>query len=262
MKNKALAQWRNGEKSLGVWVGLSDVTMTEVISRLGADWICFDMQHGLMDYTHLIPLLPAIAGQDVTPIARVAANREDLIGKALDAGIQGVIVPMVNTAEEAAAAVSACYYPPVGLRSCGPMRPILLNGPEYMAQSNDETACIVMIETEEGLRNADAIAAVEGLDAIFVGPVDLCYGLGITPGDFTNPLFTEALSKVLAVCRKNNLAAGIFGYSPELARQALDQGFDFASAGTDLSFYRDGLTRGMTIARGENPDQNKAQGGY
>jgi len=265
MINQALQQWRNGQKSLGIWSNLPDIHLAECLARMGADWICFDLQHGLMDYSDLTRLLPAICGQPVTPLVRVAANRPDQIGKALDAGAHGVIVPMVNTPEDARRAAAACRYPPVGIRSCGPMRDAMLEGLSYLETANDQIACVVMIETEEGLRNVEAIAAVEGVDGLFVGPMDLCYGLGLAPGSFTDERFKAAIAGILAACRRHGRAAGMFGYTPEMAASSLGGGFDFASSGTDISFFRSGAAQALAVARGERlpaAEGTGPRGGY
>jgi len=220
-----------------------------VLSRMDIDWICYDLQHGLMDYSDLLRLLPAICGLPVTPLVRVAANQPDQIGRVLDAGAQGVIVPMVNTPEDARVAAQACRYPPAGNRSCGPMRDVLISGMQYLQRANNEMACIAMIETAEGLANVDEIAAVEGVDALFVGPIDLCFGLGIAPGNFDDPAFRSAIERILTATQANGIAAGMFGYSPELAREALDTGFVFASAGTDISFFRNGVDAALKTVR-------------
>jgi len=262
MENTALRKWRSGDKSLGIWFNLPDLHVAETLARAGADWICFDLQHGLMDYSDLTRLMPAITGLPVTPIVRVAANQPDQIGKALDAGAQGVIVPVVNTAEDARAAVAASYYPPKGQRSCGPMRDVMLEGLGYLGTANDQVACLLMIETEEGLRNLESIAAVEGVTGLFVGPMDLTYGLGLTPGDFANARFVDAVATIKATCQRHQLSCGIFGYNAEMAEKSLADGFDFASIGSDISFLRDGVGRAMAIARGEDPDSVAARGGY
>ncbi|TDG12836.1 hypothetical protein E2F43_14850 [Seongchinamella unica] len=262
MINTALQHWREGKPSLGIWINLPDIHLAETLARTGVDWLCFDLQHGLMDYSDLTRLLPAICGQPVTPLVRVAANTPDQIGKVLDVGAEGVIVPMVNSAEEARQAAAACYYPPQGQRSCGPMRPAMVSGIEYLAHANAQIACLPMIETEEGLENVEEIAAVEGVDGLFVGPMDLCYGLGIAPGDFGNPRFKEAIAAIIAACQKHERVVGMFGYSAEMAHESLRNGFHFASAGTDISFFRSGVSRGLAIARGENPDEAAARGGY
>jgi len=198
MLNHALARWRAREKSVGAWLTMSDLYSAEILAQLGFDWVCFDLQHGLMDYSHLTHLLPAIAQARVTPLVRVAANQPDQIGKALDAGAQGVIVPLVNTVEDARKAVAACRYPPAGVRSCGPIRAAMHEGLAYLQTANEQVACVVMIETEEGLRNVETIAATDGVDGLFVGPMDLCYGLGLAPGSFTDARFQQARGAIQA----------------------------------------------------------------
>lgn len=251
MQNHSLAQWRAHEKSIGAWLSMPDLYSAEILAHLGFDWVCFDLQHGLMDYSHLTHLLPAVAHARVTPLVRVAANQPDQIGKALDAGAQGVIVPLVNTAEDARKAVAACRYPPAGARSCGPIRAAMHEGLSYLQTANEQVACVVMIETEEGLRNVEMIAATEGVDALFVGPMDLCYGLGLTPGSFTDARFQQAIATIMAACAKYNRAIGIFGFTPEMAAHSLQSGFDFASAGTDGNFLRAGATQALELARGK-----------
>ncbi|HSG88039.1 MAG TPA: aldolase/citrate lyase family protein [Pseudomonadales bacterium] len=254
--------WKAGAPLLGAWAMLPDVHVAESLARSGVDWICLDLQHGLMDYTDLVRLLPVVSAAPVTPIVRVAANAADQIGKALDAGAEGIIVPMVDTAEDARRAVEACRYPPAGRRSCGPVRPLLVDGPGYLGAANDRIVCFPMIETLEGLENVDAIAAVDGVSGLFVGPVDLCFGLGLAPGDFRNARFVDALATIRAACDRHGRAAGIFGYTPEAAAHALADGFRFASAGTDVGFLRDGLARGLAAARATADAPATSKTGY
>lgn len=261
MKNLALHKWRNKQQSLGVWSSLPDIHLAEMLSRIGVDWICFDLQHGLMDYSDLTRLLPAVTGVAVSPLVRVAANQPEQIGKALDVGAHGVIIPLINTEADARRAVAACYYPAKGQRSCGPIRDAMLEGLNYLTSANDEVACILMVETEEGLRNLSAIAAVEGVTAIFVGPMDLTYGLGLRPGDFSHARFTEALAAIRKACQDNGLACGIFGFNAATAAQSLADGFDFASIGTDISFAREGASQALAIAQGQGRN-TPARGGY
>ncbi|MBK6707658.1 MAG: aldolase [Sphingomonadales bacterium] len=259
MKNLSLAKWRSGEHSIGAWVNLPDLHVAENLARMQFDWLCFDLQHGLLSYSHLLALIPAISGTDTTPLVRVTDSNAGGIGRALDAGAHGVIVPMVETAEQAAAIAAACRYPPQGVRSCGPLRGTMLDGFDYLATANAEIASIVMIETAKGLENVEAIAATEGLSALFVGPVDLCFGLGITPGDFGNPAFTGAIARIVAAARNAGIAVGLFGFSPETAAAAKAQGFDFVSAGTDVAFMRLGATAALATASGV---AGEARAGY
>ena len=262
MKNRFIEKWQAGEKSLGGWSNLPDIHIAETVARSGIDWICFDLQHGLMDYSDLTRLLPAITGLPLTPLVRVAACQPDQIGKALDAGARGVIVPMINTAADARRAVDACYYPPKGQRSCGPMRDAMVEGLSYLGTANDEIACLLMIETAEGLANLNAIAAVPGVTGLFVGPMDLTYGLGLSPGDFTNERFTSALQAIIRACVSNRLACGMFGFSAAMATDALERGFDFVSIGSDIGFLREGLARALALVRGEEMSGNVSRGRY
>ena len=255
MKNSALGKWKNATPSPGAWINLPEIHTAELIARMGVDWLCFDLQHGLMTAADLLSLIPAISATNATPLVRVISNDAGQIGRALDMGAHGIIVPMVNTEAEAKNAVAACRYPPDGMRSCGPMRGIMLDGMKYLATANSEIACIVMIETREGLDNVEAIAATKGVDAVFIGPIDLCYGLGIAPGDFAHAAFVEAVNKIKAACRAAGCAVGLFGYSPDLAAQALKDGFQFVSIGTDISFFRQGVTAALAAARAMDDDQ-------
>ncbi len=260
MQNTSLAKWRSGEHSVGAWINLPDLHIAETLARMDFDWLCFDLQHGLLSYSHLLSLIPAISATNVTPLVRVADHSASGIGRALDAGAQGVIVPIIDTPEQAAAAVAACRYPPQGMRSCGPMRGLMTDGFAYLASANDEIACITMIETAKGLENVEAIAATEGLSALFVGPADLCFGLGIMPGDFANPKFTDAIERIVAAARTAGIAVGLFGYSPDTAHSAKDQGFNFVSAGTDIAFLRQGAASAFATVTGQ--PEVAARAGY
>lgn len=263
MKNLALAQWKNGTPSRGAWINLPELHTAELIARMGFDWLCFDLQHGLLSYSHLLALIPAISATQATPLVRVAGNDAAAIGRVLDAGAHGVIVPMVNTADEAARAVAACRYPPLGTRSCGPMRGTMLEGFEYLASANAEIACIAMIETRQGLDNVEAIAATPGIDALFVGPVDLCYGLGIAPGNFGDPAFVAAIDRIKAATSMAGIALGMFGYTPPLAAKYLAEGFQFASIGTDAGFLREGAKAALEAVSGSAaPAPTKSGAGY
>ena len=144
-KNAALAKWRAGQQTIGCWLSLSNTHSAEALSKAGFDWLCVDMQHGLLDYGDLRHMLPAMSASEATPIVRVSGNDPREIMKVLDAGAYAVIVPLINTREEAAAAISACRYPPLGTRSFGPLRAGLYGGAGYATEANDEIACIAMI---------------------------------------------------------------------------------------------------------------------
>lgn len=170
----------------------------------------------------------------------MVSDLPDQIGRVLDLGAEGVIVPMVDTSEQAEQIVHACRYPPLGKRSFGPLR-AMIRTPDYLATANDSVACIVMIETAEGLMNAEAIAGVEGIDALFVGPADLCLSLGLGISGLQSPEFTSALQRVLDSAARHGKVAGIFGVSPDMAVHALKMGFRFASIGPDTALLSSGI---------------------
>ena len=248
MINHALRQWRARERSVGVWLSLGDLYSAEVMAGMGFDWLCVDLQHGFMDAAELAKILTATARSTTTPLVRVAGNQFDQIGKALDAGALGVIVPMVSTVEEAQFAAAACRYPPRGRRSNGPVRGAGSLA-DYVSAALGEIACIPMIETAEGLANVEAIAAVDGVDALFIGPVDLCATLGLGLQDFASPTYRAALERMKGACRAHGKAAGIFGYSPELAAEYLGSGFVFASAGNDAGFMQIAAAAALRLAK-------------
>ena len=173
----------DGRPSSGTGWSLDYPATTERLARLGYDYVSLDAQHGLFGYSGMLAGLTAIdAGGQAVGMVRVAANDATPIGRALDAGAAGVIVPLVNTAEDAANAVAASRYPPVGIRSYGPMRSMLRIGPTP-AEANETVIVLAMIETPEGLANVEAIAATPGLDGLYIGPSDLTLAVGGTDLD-------------------------------------------------------------------------------
>ncbi|NJN52906.1 MAG: 2,4-dihydroxyhept-2-ene-1,7-dioic acid aldolase [Gammaproteobacteria bacterium] len=236
-KNQALAAWRDGKQTVGGWLSIPNAYTAEVMARLGFDWLCVDLQHGLIDYTDLCSLLPAISTTETTPIVRVPWNEPYEIMKVLDAGAMGVIVPMVNNAAEARAAVAACRYPPDGMRSFGPIRAALYAGAGYAGEANGQVACIVMIETADGLANVGEIVATPGVDGVYIGPSDLALALGLRPvGDFGDARHQAAIKTIHEACRKASVAIGIHTSSVEATRGYLDAGFNFVTLGSDGGF--------------------------
>lgn len=248
-ENSALQVWRGGGQTIGGWLSIGNAYTAEVMSGMGFDWLCVDMQHGMLSYDDLTYMLPAISTQDTIPFVRVPWNEPYEIMKALDAGAYGVIVPMVNNAEEAAQAVAACRYPPDGNRSFGPIRAALYGGRGYAAEANGQIACIAMVETAEGIDKLDEIAATPGLDAIYIGPSDLGYALGLGPAAFDDPLHVETVGRIFAACRANGVAAGIHAGSLAFTRKCLEQGFNLVTLGSDAGFMGQAARRDLAAAR-------------
>ncbi len=250
-ENTLKSAWHDGQPTLGLWLANADPVAVEQLGAVGYDYLCLDLQHGLIDYADVVPALQAQQRSSSIPIARAPWNEPGIIGKLLDAGVMGVIIPMVNTVAEAEQAVAACRYAPMGSRSFGPTRAASALGPDYYGDANATIACIPMIETVTALENLDDIAKVPGIDAIYVGPADLGISLGLGPGsDNADPSFQEALSHILSACEANGLAPGIHSV-PGLVQTRLEQGFKMVTVTSDLGAVTDGARSALTVARGE-----------
>lgn len=252
MSSHFAGRLRAREQMVGYWVVCDNPVSTERIARLGYDYVCADGQHGLMDYSGLLSAMQAIDAAGVaTGLIRVPANDPAWIGRALDSGARGVIVPLVNNAEEAAAAVRACRYPPVGVRSFGPARSGLRVGPAP-ADANDQVVCIVMIETPDGLANIDEICATEGLDAVYVGPSDLTLAVGgSAPGDpQVADRFAAALSTVVEAAKRAGIACGVHCNDGATAAIRRTAGFTFTTVSSDLNHIEQAAAGHLRDARG------------
>ena len=217
-KNHVLQAWRDKKATIGGWVSIDSVFTAEIMANAGFDWLCLDMQHGMLDYNDVRQLLPAISTTETIPFVRVPWNEPYEIMKVLDAGAYGVVVPLVNNRKEAEQAVGACRFPPEGYRSYGPARALIYGGSDYAKEANNEIACIVMIETRESLRNLDEIMSTPGVDGIYIGPSDLAFALGLMPGT-TEPKHEEAIKTILSAAKKHGIAAGIHTGSPSQSQK-------------------------------------------
>lgn len=245
---------RARERAVGYWCVLDAPVATERIARLGYDYVALDAQHGLLGYSGVLQGLMAVdAGQRAVGLVRVDDNNPTSIGRALDAGAVGVIVPLVDTAEQAAAAVAAAKYPPRGRRSYGPMRSALRVGPTP-AEANASTLVFAMIETPEGLANVKQICATPGLDGVYVGPSDLSLAVGgAFPGDpAIQTEFDEALATVADAAAAAGVAAGIHTAAGTIAAQRFRQGYTFATVASDLTHLELAAKAHLDTAIAEN----------
>lgn len=222
--NTVKAKWANGEVTFGAWLSIPSSFSAEIMAHQGFDWVCIDMQHGVIDYQVAVTMLQAISSTPTIPFARVPWNEPGIIGKALDAGAMGVIIPMVNSVEEAERAVAACRYYPQGARSFGPTRATYYAGPDYFAGANTEIACIPMIETRQAVERLDDILKVPGIDAVYVGPADLSITLGLPPGMANGGAFEDARVLISRKCAENGVIAGIHANS-SLAEKHASAGY-------------------------------------
>jgi 4-hydroxy-2-oxoheptanedioate aldolase len=225
--------WRDGNTTLGAWLSLRDPLLAEVAATSGYDYVCVDMQHGMSDLGHVVAMLHAMARTPTVPIVRVPWNEQGIIGRVLDAGALGVIIPMVNSVEEAERAVAACRYTPAGTRSFGPLGANVRYGTGYAASANELVACIPMIETREAVECLDDILSVPGIDAVYVGPADLSLTYGLPPGpDNPGDPFHSALATVVAACQRHGVVPGVHA-NTSLAPARHAAGFRMITVGFD-----------------------------
>ena len=246
----------SGKKiTFGSWIQIPSVFTTEIMARSGFDWLAIDLEHGLIDLETAYQLIQIIDCNRVIPLVRLHVNDESTIRRVMDAGAGGVIVPMVNTAEDALKAVNAVKYPPLGKRSFGLGRAhdFGLGFDEYVRTINDRSIVIVQIEHIDALKNLDNIIRVPGIDAIIIGPYDLSGSLGV-PGQFEHAGFKEALRTIIESVRKSPVALGMHIVHPtetEL-QERQSAGFTFIGLGMDTIFLQEGSRQVMQYAKGKN----------
>lgn len=259
--------WDRGGPSIGGWCSLPSAFSAELMARSGYDWVCIDTQHGLIGYDQMATMLQAVAIAGTPAFVRVPWNQPDHIMKALDAGAQGIVVPMVNSAAEARAAVAACRYPPEGYRSWGPIRASLGVNGYTPSSANRRVVVAIMIETSSGLEHADEILAVPGVDAVYVGPSDLAVSHGLEPGgDTTNPSHARLIESALAACQRHGVVPGLHCASIEVARHWQEKGFRMLNVASDAVFVRQqatGVVRAMKEGHEVQPEAPAGTGsGY
>lgn len=227
-----------GETVVGAFCGIPDPAAAELVAAAGFDYVCVDMQHGLVDFGILPSMLAAIGGRGSIPLVRVPVNEPWMIMKAADAGALGIVTPLVNTADEAARAVAACRYPPIGNRSFGPVRASLVVESREPREL-DDIVCIVMTETVEALRNIGEITATPGVDVVYVGPVDLALALGLPPG-YTRPEpeHADAIERIVQVSQAAGVWSGIQCDSGAAAARWQRLGFQMTTIGSDHAWLR------------------------
>ncbi|KAL8647421.1 MAG: hypothetical protein Q9226_006438 [Calogaya cf. arnoldii] len=244
--------------SFGAWQMLPGSNISRIIARSGFDWVVVDTEHGNIDDGAMHEAVAAIAGCDVSPLVRIAANESWMVKRATDQHqhtAHGVIVPLLNTVDDAKALVRSAKFPPAGQRGFGsPFAMEKFGGitqMEYLQQANQSLLTIIQIETQEALHNIEEIARVPGIDVLFCGPFDLGNNIGhpILDGTMHDEL-KEAVAKIQRVAKENRKASGIYATSGEQAREYADQGFQMVSVATDAASLPASMQSSLTSARG------------
>ena len=240
-----------GEFLAGTWLNLGSTITAEMAGLCGFDWVVLDHEHGPGSDTTIIQQLQAIAGSPTVPLVRIAWNDPVRFKRVLDAGAHGVMVPYVSTPAEAAAAVGAMRYPPRGLRGVAKLTRSTgfgLTFDDYFAHAHEWLVTLTQIETAEGVANAPAIAAIDGVDVLFVGPMDLTTSLGI-PGQYEQPQALEAFRQVAAAARAAGKAAGILLMNPAHVPMCRELGYSVIALGSDGGAASAGLRQAAAALR-------------
>lgn len=237
-RNAAKQLLKEGKPSLGTWLSLGSITAARFMARSGFHWVNVDMEHSLVDWETATHIFAAIADAGCVALARVPSNRHDHIKRVLDNGAMGIVVPMVNSRQEAEAAVEAALYPPAGTRSVGGnVHALNFNATavDYYSFANEELLIVLQCEHIKAVEDADAIFSVPGIDAIFVGPNDLAASMRSKDGKPPSAEATkQAMDHILATCKKHKVAAGVHCSCAQEALVRMEQGWQFLAIGSEL----------------------------
>lgn len=249
--NNLKTRIRNGEAVNGCWLNLGSAITAEMVAQSGFDWVLIDLEHGLGSEKDAVNQLQALKGSNTSGIVRVEAGNAERIHRILDIGANGVMCPRITSVKEAQVVVSALRYPPGGTRGVAKMVRATNYGrdsTEYMKEADNTILGVIQIETKEVLDDLDAIANLEGVDVLFIGPSDLSLSLGIF-GQLDHPVFKDAVKATINAAQKAGKATGILLYSPEDYQRYYDQGVRFLACGADGTFVTEGA-RAMSSALG------------
>ncbi|MBL8025819.1 MAG: 2,4-dihydroxyhept-2-ene-1,7-dioic acid aldolase [Fibrobacteres bacterium] len=241
--NKIKHKLSKGGVTYGAWLQIGHLCSAEILADAGFDWICVDMEHAAIDISGLPSLFAGIESRGSIPFVRVPENDNIVIRRCVDAGAKGIIVPMVNTVLQAEAAVRSAKYPPQGVRGFGYCRANQYgkNFKNKLTSANDEITVILQIEHIEAIQNLEEILSVKGVDAVFIGPLDLSGSMG-HPGQLENLEVKHALNRYLTLCKRMKVPPGLHILSPDKKSiaKAVKQGYRFIAIGLDVVFLAEG----------------------
>lgn len=253
---------QSGEAQIGLWLGLADAYCAELAANAGFDWLLIDGEHAPNDLRAMLAQLQAIAPYASHPIIRPVVGETALIKQVLDIGVQTLLVPMVESAKQAQELVCAIHYPPRGVRGVGSAlaRASRWNSiPDYLDKADEQMCLLVQIENREGLANLDAIAAVEGIDGVFIGPADLSASMGYR-GNPGHPEVQAAIEDAIVRIQKAGKAAGILSADQKLAKRYIELGAAFVAVGVDTTVLMRGL-QSLAATFKDSPAPISAGGG-
>ena len=235
-KNKLKADLKKGRLQIGIWSNLVSPMVAEALSGSRFDWLVFDMEHGPNDLFDVVRQLQAVKGSAITPVVRPPWNDTVVIKRLLDAGVQSLVIPYIQNAEEARAAIAATRYPPQGVRGVagGSRATDFGRVVDYHRNAHKELCVILQVETAAAVDEIEAIAAIDGVDAIFVGPADLAASMGHL-GDFDHKDVQAKIVEAARRIKKAGKPAGILSFNPDRAREYIAMGYTFVALASDQS---------------------------
>jgi 4-hydroxy-2-oxoheptanedioate aldolase len=242
------ARWARGETAIGLWSVIADPMVAEVLGASAADVVCVDAQHGYIDAATLPALLQAWRAVGRAPLVRPRWNEPGEIMRVLDAGASGVVVPMVNTGQDALAAARACRYPPLGIRSWGPLWSV--RGVATPTEQDAAVLCIVMVETADAVAHLPEILDTPGVDGVYIGPNDLALSCGYGRASYrTSPAVHDLIAGVLATCTAHGRPVGLHCSDTEMAQHWRSRGVSWVTAGTDVDVLTHGVAETVAAFR-------------
>jgi 4-hydroxy-2-oxoheptanedioate aldolase len=254
---------REGRPSVGTWLSMGSIVAARFLARAGFEWLTVDLEHSLVDWETATHMFASVADAGCVALARVPSNRHDHIKRVLDNGAHGIVVPMVNSREEALAAVAAAKYPPVGNRSVGGSVHALNFGTtasDYFGHADDEILVILQCEHIQAVEDADAIFSVPGIDAVFIGPNDLAASMRHADGRPPTADESErAWKRIREACGKHGVPAGFHCNSAEEALERIEEGYQFIAIGSELRFLLNGANASLQKLTGDKQKKDMAK---
>jgi 4-hydroxy-2-oxoheptanedioate aldolase len=248
--NRVKQLLKAGKPAIGSFLNIPSIASAELMANVGFDWLVVDTEHGAIDVGTMHDMFVAISTTDTVPMCRVRSNDPVAIKQALDAGAYGVVVPMVNSPEEADLAVNACKYAPEGIRSAGPGRWRLYGGADYQKHANDEVLVAIQIEHIDAVNRVEEILSVPGIDLVHMGPGDLAWSMGLGKGlGEKDPTHAEAMEKVLAAAKKLGIPIGTAARSVQEGPMLLEKGYQFLMMMNHVNFLYGGATEALKYVK-------------
>ena len=241
--------------AIGAFLGLGSPAVAEMMGLAGMDWLVIETEHNALDSAEIERMLMAVGNTPAVPIVRVPNRDQVYVQRALDMGAMGILVPGVRTADEARAIVSYTRYPPVGVRSWGPLRAsaYTLDNDDYLERANDNILVCLILETKDAVENLDEICAVPGIDALTIGPWDLSLELGLDPRKLPLPEIEDISRCALEAARPHGVEIGVSANTPDGLRERQRQGYTFIQYGPDYALLASAITAGVQAFRRDMP---------